>query len=124
MTTQYRGFTIEKVYGFPACTYTHDNEDGSGTLSGIATSVQDAIETIDERFPFAVNEVTNLEFVEVLEVLQRGQWAAWLVTFEHDGRLYEGELEACSNEPDDCHHDTIENCQLSLPVVPLAHRDY
>ena len=72
----------------------------------------------------AISEVKNLEFVEVLEVLERGQWAVWLVTFEYDGKLCEGELEACCNEPDDFHHDMIENCEVSLPVVPLAHRDY
>ena len=55
----------------------------------------------------AVFRVSDLEFIEIVEVLKSGKWADWLVEFSYEGKKYQGSLQA-GIEDTDFQHDIIE----------------
>jgi hypothetical protein len=52
--------------------------------------------------------VQDLEFIEIADVLDAGQWADWYVEFSYKGKDYEGSLAAGVHNEEDFHHDVIE----------------
>jgi hypothetical protein len=58
----------------------------------------------------SINEVSDLEFILVVDVLEAGQWVEWEVHFYIDDEKFVGFLQACPNHPDKLHHDMIEHC--------------
>ena len=62
-------------------------------------------------FSISTNEVSELEFVLVADVLEAGQWVEWEVSFLIGDEIFSGFLQGCPNHPQDFHHDAIENCE-------------
>lgn len=52
--------------------------------------------------------VSDLEFIEIGEVLEVGQWADWHVEFSYQGKEYLGSLQAGVCNAEGFHHDVIE----------------
>lgn len=71
----------------------------TNTISNQATSLS-----------LSTKEVSDLEFICIVDVLEAGQWVEWEVRFDLDGETFVGFLQACPNHPDKLQHDVIEDC--------------
>ena len=63
-------------------------------------------------FAISTQEVSDLEFVCVVDVIEAGQWVEWEVRFNTGDEIFVGFLQGCPNHPQDFHHDVIENCEF------------
>lgn len=54
------------------------------------------------------SSVSNLEFIEIADILRPDQWADWSVEFSYKGKEYEGFLQAGVWDAESFHHDVIE----------------
>ena len=58
----------------------------------------------------SINEVSDLEFILIVDVLEAGQWVEWEVHFDIDNERFVGFLQGCPRHPQNFHHDVIEHC--------------
>ena len=58
-----------------------------------------------------VNGVTDLEFIQISDLIEVGQWADWQVRFYIGEEQFSGFLQACPRHPSDFHHSVIEDCE-------------
>ena len=64
------------------------------------------------QFSISTEEVSDLEFVLVVDVIEAGQWAEWEVRFCIKDECFSGFLQACPRHPSDLHHSVIEACEF------------
>lgn len=70
--------------------------------------------TITEKasLTLSTKEVSDLEFICVVDVIEAGQWVEWEVRFNIGDEIFVGFLQGCPNHPRDFHHEAIENCEF------------
>jgi hypothetical protein len=64
------------------------------------------------QFSISTEEVSDLEFVLVVDVIEAGQWVEWEVRFCIKDERFSGFLQACPRHPSDLHHSVIEACEF------------
>ena len=69
-------------------------------------------EYVQTYFSISPDEVSDLEFVCVVDVLEAGQWVEYEVSFSIDDEYFSGFLQACPKHPHDFHHNVIEHCEF------------
>jgi hypothetical protein len=58
----------------------------------------------------STQEISDLEFICVVDVLEAGKWVEWEVRFDIDGETFVGFLQGCPRHPHNFHLETIEHC--------------
>ena len=69
-------------------------------------------EYVQTYFSISPDEVSDLEFVSVVDVLEAGQWVEWEVEFLIGDERFSGFLQACPRHASDFHHNVIEHCEF------------
>jgi hypothetical protein len=64
------------------------------------------------QFSISTDEVSDIDFLLIVDVLEAGQWVEWEVSFSIDDEYFSGFLQACPRHPSDLHHSVIEACEF------------
>lgn len=60
----------------------------------------------------STSQVQDLDFIEVLDVIESGQWAVWHVEFSYQGVELQGSLQGCPHHPEGFNSGSIEDVEL------------
>ena len=54
------------------------------------------------------SQVQDLDFIEIVDELEPGQWAVWHVEFSYQGVELQGNLQGCPQHPESFRDDSID----------------